>query len=195
MVILQDACFNRPAKLRNRGADRCSRRQSWWRPPGARPGSGPSLPRSRPRIATRGYRQRIQAKPLTHDLGIKDVHGENLQSNHGDQDYPYTFLIDHSHASRQRREQSQEDSEIGNQADKAADNAEKIEIRDAEAPKHNSAEHCAYQANQSLRAERVAYNIWLRVHKIQCVDRLPPGSAPHNLHHGPNSRSFRVVKL
>src|SRR6266576_462311 len=103
-----------------------------------------------------GYRQRIQAKPLTHDLGIKDVHGENVQSNHGDQDYPYTFLIDHSHASRQRREQSQEDSEIGNQADKAADNAEKIEIRDAEAPEHNSAEHCAYQANQYVARNETA---------------------------------------
>src|SRR5579864_701124 len=39
------------------------------------------------------------------------------------------------------------------------------------------------------------YNLWLDVYKTQCVDGFPPGRTPHNLHHGPNSRRFRVVKL
>ena len=79
-----------------------------------------------------------------------------MQSNHGKHDYPYTRLVDDSGASGQGRKQSEENSQMRNQADKAAYHPKKIKIRNAQTPENDRTHHSAYQPDQGITDDKAA---------------------------------------
>src|SRR6266852_4587407 len=86
-----------------------------------------------------GDRQGVQLQAFADKFGIKNINSKNVESHDRNHDGEEASAVDLAEAGCQGRDYGQYDAQVGNQAEKSADESQEIEIRQMQVPEDDQA--------------------------------------------------------
>src|SRR5215467_8813423 len=99
-----------------------------------------SSPDPSPKQKRQAYRERIELQARSNDARIDEVHGHQVDADHGHNHRDESALVQRSESTGERRNQREENAKVGNQGDETTDKADEVKVLNVEIPEHDPAD-------------------------------------------------------